>query len=308
MKKNIKRVVMLIVTVVLMSASFEVLATSVPKKTEAAGSKDKYSSDTQKVIETVNENKTETKKDTENEKKEVTETPKATQKAAKATASPKTTEKATEKATTKKTTQSTVATITPEENDEDEKVTTTEEADDNVIVVGEEAPEPELNVVTKPETVANKKYQTKGGAFGMFLLTVLVSAVLSFLISYRFYKMNRMDNHVMAEIRALKRDIDTKMSGTVGGFSEYETKTTNNNPSFAREGRPVRRTQQAGDGSDMYAKWESQINSTPRSTQDTARRAERNTERAARYSRARKQKSAAAKIKDVFDDIFSKRK
>ena len=295
MKKNIKRTLVMMIAILVASANLTAFASSVPKKTESAGASDKYSNDTQKVIETINENKEEKKATTE-----ATPTPKASPKAT-TTTTPKASPKATQKTTTQ--------TVKPEEDDEIEK--TEEATEDNVIVVGEEAPEPELNVITNPESISGKRYLTKGGAFWVFILTVLVSAVLSFLISYRFYKMSRTDSHVMAEIRALKRDIDTKMSGSVGGFSEYETKTTNSNPSFAREGRPIRRNTEASSESgtsDMYSKWERQINSTHNTTSDEpARRAERNIDRN-RYSRAKKQKSAAAKIKDVFDDFFSKRK
>lgn len=293
MKKNIKRALVMMIAVLTVSANLTAFASSVPKKTESAGASDRYSDDTQKVVQTVNENKEEKSKETESPK-----------------ASPKATSKATPKATSKATEKATAETSKPE--DEEDDVKKTEEAtEDNVIVVGEEAPEPELKVVTDTENISGKRYLTKGGAFWVFILTVLVSAVLSFLISYRFYKMTRTDSHIMAEIRALKRDIDTKMSGSVGGFSEYETRTTNSNPSYAREGRPIRRSTEGGSSvntSDMYSKWERQINSASGTGADEpVRRAERNIDRS-RYSRAKKQKSAAAKIKDIFDDFFTKRK
>lgn len=291
MKKNIKRTLVIMIAILTVSANFTAFASSVPKKTETTGASDKYSSDTQKVVQTINENKEEKKENTQ-----ATQTPKSSPKAT-AITTPKATSKATEKPL--------VETV-KEEKDDVEK---TEEAKEDVIIVGEEAPEPELNVVTNPENITGKRYLTKGGAFWVFILTVLVSAILSFLISYRFYKITRTDSHIMAEIRALKRDIDTKMSGSVGGFSEYETKTTNSNPSYAREGRPIRRnieTSSASSTSDMYSKWERKINSASNTmTEEPVRRAERNIERT-RYSK--KQKSAAAKIKDVFDDFFSKRK
>ena len=297
MKSNIKKILTVMAAAIIMCINMSAFATSVPQKTEVAGSQDKYMDDTQKIIDTANDKETKSdggKQQTSpktSEKSKATSSPKASQKA---TQSPKTSEKSNNK--TNDGSKTTVATIAPEDEDVIEN-------EDDVIVVDENEPQPTLNVVKNPEQINANRYLTKGGAFGMFFLTVLVSAVISFLISYRFYKMHRMDSHLAAEIRALKRDIDTKMASGVGGFSEYETKTTNSNPDYSRSGRPIRieRTEEKETEADdiLYSKWETQINSSEEKTEPVSERPELRT-RTERYSRARKQKSAADKIKDMF--------
>lgn len=185
-----------------------------------------------------------------------TATAKATAKAT-ATATAKATEKATATATAKAT-----STATAKASDDDKIVLDSEE---DALVV-EATSEPTLNIENNAQQLENKKYLTKGGAFLWFLFTVIVSAVISFAISYRFYMMGKRDNHVIAELRALKRDIDKKMVGTVNGFSEFDVSVTNNNRSYARPESSIRSGSAAEveeKSEEIYKKWESQI-SRPR--------------------------------------------
>lgn len=173
---------------------------------------------------------------------------------AKATAKPSAT--ATAKATSK---------ATEKTEDEDDKIVLDSEEDALVV---EATSEPTLSIENNTQQFENKKYLTKGGAFLWFLFTVIVSAVISFAISYRFYMMGKRDNHVIAELRALKRDIDKKMVGTVNGFSEFDVSVTNNNRSYARPESSIRSgsaTEVEEKSEEIYKKWESQI-SRPRET------------------------------------------
>lgn len=306
MKRNMKKVLTVLAASIIMCMNLSVFATSVPQKTEATGSQNKYANDTQKIIDTAKDN------ETKNDGEQTKTSPKAsekTQATAKTTQSPKASAKATK--TPESTSKSTVSTIKPENTADNKDENNEENGEENVIVVDENEPEPTLNVIKNPEQINANRYLTKGGAFGMFLLTVLVSAIISFLISYRFYKMHRSDSHLAAEIRALKRDIDVKMAASVGGFSEYETKTENLNPSYARNGHPIRieRSEEAPKESDdvLYSKWETQINSSEEKTKPNEERAEIGS-RSERYQRARKQKSKTNKIKDAFGEMFSKKK
>ena len=81
-----------------------------------------------------------------------------------------------------------------------------------------------------PQTVSNKKYTTRGGAFGWFLLSVIVNAALSFAIGNRFYKMSKKDTRIVSEIRALRRDVEEKFEASVGNIAEQDIDITNSNP------------------------------------------------------------------------------
>ncbi len=346
MKNKIKSIILAVSAAAILCANMSVFATSVPQKTTGGQTaQQQYDEETQKIIETITggkNNATATPKPTkepvstqkassEDETDKATATPKATAKAtstpkssSKSTATPKATAKASSKATaTPKATakSSTIATVKPSEDDEEYENSIGYTDDDNDVIkagakeiVLSPSPDPSINVVTNQEQLNTKRYLTKGGAFGMFLLTVLVSAIISFLISYRFYKMNRTDSRVMAEIRALKRDIDTKMTGTVGGFSEHETRTSNTNPSYARDRAITRRTldtASAENTQDMYAKWEGQIGNRNRTVQRTEerplQRSSEYTEKPRTRATSRKKQTAAAKIMEAIETFINKK-
>lgn len=87
---------------------------------------------------------------------------------------------------------------------------------------------------TTTETV-NKKYLTKGAAVFWFIFTFILNAVLSFWIGNRFYRMSKKDNHLTSEIRALRRDVESKFLNNVGGFAEQEIDINNLNESLAAD-------------------------------------------------------------------------
>lgn len=240
-----------------------------------------------------------------------TATPKAT---AKASATPKATNKpsASPKASaTAKATATTKPTSTAK---------ATEEEDDRIVLDSEEdlivetTVEPTLNIQNNSEQFENKKYLTKGGAFLWFLFTVIVSAIISFAISYRFYMMGRRDNHVVAELRALKRDIDSKMVGTVNGFAEYDVSVTNSNRSYSRQNSSIKsgiHQQDDDNNSEIYKKWETQFNkvnesSEPQKTTYTRSSGGHSVSRGVERRRPVKNKNntVGGKIKSVFNDIF----
>ncbi|MBP3359427.1 MAG: hypothetical protein J6N52_01115 [Clostridia bacterium] len=264
-------------------------------------------SETQTAKATQGSKETQTAKATQ--KSKATQTAKATQKT-KATSTAKATSKTTASASSTSKASSSSSEKASEDADEKEAQTNTED-----VIVVETTPEPLLNVQNNAEQLENKKYLTKGGAFLWFLFTVLVSAIISFAISYRFFKMGRRDNHVMAELRALKRDIDTKMVGTVGGFSEYDVNMTNSNNSYAKANSSIHSGQRAEadeQNEEIYKKWETQIQRThenqsaERPVQRTAQRPAAPVSRTAERRRPvnKKKQGVGGKIKGVFNDIF----
>ena len=195
-------------------------------------------------------------------------TAKATSKAAsKATA--KASEKATAKSTSKateKTSSSSKSSESPSE-DNDKIVLDPSKSSEDVLVVST-TPEPSLSVQNGGAQLENSKYLTKGAFAFWFIFGLIIGAVISFAVSYRFYKMSRRDNHVMSELRALKRDIDSKMLSTVGGFSEYDVQMSNSNPSYASPDKPIKAEydeQNDEKSEEIYRKWETQINKTKES-------------------------------------------
>ena len=79
------------------------------------------------------------------------------------------------------------------------------------------------------EELTNNKYLTKGGAAIWFVLILLTNGAFSFWVGNRFYRLSKKDNHIGAEIRALRRDIDDKFVKSVDGFSEQEIDIENLN-------------------------------------------------------------------------------
>lgn len=119
--------------------------------------------------------------------------------------------------------------------------------------------------VTETSTaVAEKKYTTKGGAFGWFLLSVIINSILSFAIGNRFYKMSKKDSHLTSEIRALRRDVEEKFAANVGGFSEPEMDISNSNDDYSSGIDGIKMKAVASDGEqesaeDIFKRWESQL-------------------------------------------------
>ena len=121
------------------------------------------------------------------------------------------------------------------------------------------------NVVQTSEAqkVTNKKYASKGSVAFWIIFTILLNAVLSFLIGNRFYKLAKKESHVTAEIRALRRDIEEKFVNNVGGFNEMETDVTNTNDNYSADGSvnmPDRKsTDFATESEDVFKKWEDKM-------------------------------------------------
>jgi len=290
------------VLVLTVNAAGVFAATPVPSKTNGNAT-------TQTTQKTESTDKTET-------------TAKATEKAsatAKAKATTKATAKATSKATAKatskpKATSDTKASQEPEATEDAEIEVTIEPtaepvtAKNDPLVFTEEADKGVLG--TEEETMVNaKRYTTKGGAFGWFVLSVIVNAIISFIIGNRFYKMSRKDTHVLAEVRALKRDIDAKMQNNIGGFSEYETVIENTNSNFGLEEKPqeekteddVKAEEMANE---IYRKWESQVlaakeREAARSNMPSHNRPNRN-----KMSQKKNQNGFSDKVKGFINDVF----
>ncbi len=109
-----------------------------------------------------------------------------------------------------------------------------------------------------------KNYTTKGGAFLWFLLSVIVNTAISLAIANRFYKLTRRQNHVQAEIRALRRDLEEKFLGNVGGFAESNIDITNTNDDYSMEPDGIKMTPASTvsvdeEEGDVYKQWEEQF-------------------------------------------------
>ena len=114
-----------------------------------------------------------------------------------------------------------------------------------------------------PQTVSNKKYTTRGGAFGWFLLSVIVNAALSFAIGNRFYKMSKKDTRIVSEIRALRRDVEEKFEASVGNIAEQDIDITNPNPDYSSDADGIKAHTQTPEESEtaeeIFKKWEKQL-------------------------------------------------
>lgn len=143
--------------------------------------------------------------------------------------------------------------------------------------------------------LVNKKYLTKGGAIFWFAFTVVLNSVLSFWIGNRFYKMSKKDNHMAAEIRALRRDVEEKFVKSVGGFSEQEIDINNLNESLAMDDegiKPVERQieyrETGTEDEERFRRWEA-AQSAPRS------------ERARQQSKAKS--AVSEELEEDFEDV-----
>ena len=117
---------------------------------------------------------------------------------------------------------------------------------------------------TTEKAVSEKKYTTKGGAFGWFLLSLIVNSLLSFAIGNRFYKMAKKDTHVTSEIRALRRDIEEKFAANIGGFSEQEKDITNSNADYSIDPDGIKANTASSEeteesAEEVFRRWESQL-------------------------------------------------
>ncbi len=90
--------------------------------------------------------------------------------------------------------------------------------------------------ITQAQRESDRKYSSKGFVVLWFFLAILINLVLSFMISNRFYKMAKRENHIHSEIRALRRDLEEKFLNSVGGFTEMETDITNTNENYSADG------------------------------------------------------------------------
>ena len=112
----------------------------------------------------------------------------------------------------------------------------TENADDAIPepIAAENVPAANANTNTAAgETNAGVSFAT---VFLMFVLAVIINAAVSFVIANRFYKMSKKDSHLQAEIRALRRDINEKFTGSVKEIKEKAATVTNNNKNYSRDG------------------------------------------------------------------------
>ena len=109
---------------------------------------------------------------------------------------------------------------------------------------GDTIPEPIAaadNPVTQPAAPSGNSNNTNTGVsfatvFLMFALAVIINAAVSFVISNRFYGMSKKDSHLQAEIRALRRDINEKFTGSVKEIKEKAATVKNNNKNYSRDG------------------------------------------------------------------------
>lgn len=169
-----------------------------------------------------------------------------------------------------------------------------------------------MNVVAEKERtddVSNKKYVSRGAFAIWIILAMLINALFSFWVGNRFYKMSKKDTHITSEIRALRRDIDEKFVGSVGGFSEQETDITNSNEDYSYdEGGITQRpaVKRTAEEDEEFKKWESRLNQRP---SDAARRKKYQPERKEEFEdeEEEKQEKGSAvknKAKELLGDIF----
>lgn len=88
--------------------------------------------------------------------------------------------------------------------------------------------------------LTNSRYLTKGGAAFWFIFTIVLNGALSFWIGNRFYRLAKKDNHISAEIRALRKDVEEKFVKSVGGFAEQEIDINNLNESLAMDDEGIK--------------------------------------------------------------------
>lgn len=138
--------------------------------------------------------------------------------------------------------------------------------------------------VTTVQTMelTNSKYLTKGGAAFWFIFTIVINGALSFWIGNRFYRLAKKENHVGAELRALRRDIDDKFVKNVDGFAEQEIEIENINDLFAMKEETIKPVKQQPSVKDLspeeeerFRQWEAaQLKTKPEHVKQQAERSE----------------------------------
>ena len=104
-------------------------------------------------------------------------------------------------------------------------------------IVADDAP---TAVPAAPAAPAGNNDTSSGVSFAtvflIFALAVIINAAVSFVIANRFYAMSKKDSHLQAEIRALRRDISEKFTGSVKEIKEKAANVTNSNGNYSRDG------------------------------------------------------------------------
>ncbi len=173
------------------------------------------------------------------------------------------------------------------------------------------------NTYTTPIPAENEGFfsrsVSRGGMIIWFVLAVAASAVISFAMGNRFARLAKKDNRLSAEVRALRRDIDEKMSERVGGFTEKELDIKNTAKKYFDDPQPEEIAQS---GENMYEKWETQLAQTrpkrPVIKTKTDPEAEKAAAKAARAEvRSRSvpkpeeiKNSAKGRMQDVIEEMF----
>lgn len=106
-----------------------------------------------------------------------------------------------------------------------------------------------------------RKYASKGFVILWFFLLLIINAVISFAIANRFYKLARKENHIAAEVRALRRDLESKFVQSVDAASEMETDVTNTNENYSKEGsvEDIAASSFAKESEDIFRQWETKM-------------------------------------------------
>lgn len=123
----------------------------------------------------------------------------------------------------------------------------------------------QVNIVTDTEKTSGSKGAVSIGAMILWLfVSVIINAVISFWIGNRFYRLSKKDTHITAEIRALRRDVEEKFIGSVGGFNEQAMDIDNANEDYSinDEGITMTRRQRgeapsSEEEDEMLKRWES---------------------------------------------------
>lgn len=77
---------------------------------------------------------------------------------------------------------------------------------------------------------------SNGVIFLLLVLVVIINAAISFAIANRFYKLSKKTPNLQSELRALRRDIDEKFSGSVKEVKESAAEVKNSNENLSRDG------------------------------------------------------------------------
>lgn len=123
----------------------------------------------------------------------------------------------------------------------------------------------QVSIVTDTEKTSGSKGSVSIGAMIIWLIiSVIINAAISFWIGNRFYRLSKKDTHLTSEIRALRRDVEEKFIGSVGGFTEQAMDIDNSNEDYSMndEGITMTRRQRSETRSseeedEMLKRWES---------------------------------------------------